>query len=227
MRTQVWKSVRSTLPLTNWAVAVGAITGLLGGSLHLKESLDLATAVGIAYFLSIAVGSWLAANLYHWLIRGYAVWIASIQARADSILARLPAAPEAHGSLRLSATVRLMSYSFYCTMLGCSGFVSSLLAGILMAQIDGRDSSLHFIAAVVGFTMFSLSVAAQCLYIFRLHRDIASRDIASIERQMEMISIVPQVTGRAAALGVSMTRTERFGLWFVGIGPAHAEQTTV
>ena len=70
MWTQTWKSIRNTLALSNWTMSVAAVAGLALGSVHLNESLDLATAVGIACFLSVAIGLWLAIHLYRLLIYG-------------------------------------------------------------------------------------------------------------------------------------------------------------
>ena len=227
MWTQTRKSIRNTLPLSNWTLAVAAVAGLALGSIHLNESLDLATAVGIACFLSVAIGLWLAIHLYRLLIHGYTGWIIVIKARADSILERLPVASDGAGqeedsAWRVPITVRLVGYSFYLTMFSFGAFTTCLLAGIFMMQIDGPGYGIYFAVAMVSFGIVDVSLGTQCLYIWYLRRKVAA-----IERQVERTVAVPQVAGGAAVLDASISRTEQFSLRFVGIKPSSPERTTI
>ena len=227
MLAQARKSVRNTLPVSKWVVAIAAIYGISIGSTRLDESLDLATAMGISGFFSVAVGSWLAIHLYHVLIRGYVAWIAIIERRANATLALLPVSPKFEESEvgnipRASLAARTVAFSFYLTMHTCGAFTSCLLYTALTLQIDDRTSIVHFVTmGVISLILLAL-VAGQCLYFMRLHWKIAS-----IERQMERVAMIPQVTGRTAVLGTSITRTARLGRRFVNPGPSSAEQTVV
>ena len=226
-QTQAFKSARNTLPLSNWTVAIAAAAGLLIGSKHLAQSLDLATAVGIAHFLSIAIGGWLAFRLYRWLIRGYTGWLSKIQARADAMTDRLsvaksatePAADDASG---ISLVTRLVAQSLYLTLAGCGAFTTSFLSGIMMTQLDGNDYGSYFVWGAVAFGVVAVSVVVQCLYFWRLHRTVVS-----VERLMGKATAVPQVTGRTAILEVSITRTERLGRRFIGMGSTSEERAAV
>ena len=227
MLAQTWKSARRTLPLSNWTVAIAALWGLALGAANLDESLDLATAMGISGFLSIAVGCWLAIHLYQLLMRGYAAWIALIETRADGVLSLLPVSPsigepDADDVMRTPVAARVVAGSFYFTMCVCGAFISCLLYTALTYQIVDRAGILHFTPIAVISLVLGFLVAVQSLYFVRLHWKIAS-----IERQMERIDTVPQVTGRTAVLGASITRTEQFGRRFVGWSSKSSEQTVV
>ena len=227
MMAQARKSVRGTLPLSKWVVAIAAIYGISIGSTRLDESLDLATAMGISGFFSVAVGSWLAIHLYHVLIRGYVAWIATIERRADATLALLPVSPnsgelEADNMRRASVAARAVAFSFYFTMFACGAFTSCLLYMALAYQIADHTVILHFMPIVVISLVLGSLIAGQCLYFVRLHWRIAS-----IERQMERIDMVPQVTGRTAVLGISIARTEQFSRRFVAWSYGSSEQTAV
>ena len=224
MLAQARKLVRSTLPLSSWAVAIAAISGLSLGATHLDESLDLATAMGISGFLSVALGSWLAIHLYHLLIRGYVAWITIIERRADAALALLPVspyvgAPGEDNLRRTSAAARAVAFSFYFTMFACGAFTSCLLYTVLTYQIADHTVILHYVPIVAISLILGTLIAGQCLYFVRLHRRIAS-----IERQMGRIDMVPQVTGRTAVLGISITRTEQFVRRFVSLPSGSSEQ---
>lgn len=227
MLAQAWKSARRTLPLSNWTVAIAALWGLTLGVANLGESLDLATAMGISGFLSIAVGCWLAIHLYQLLMRAYVTWIALIETRADGVLSLLPVSPstgepDADDARRASVAARVVAGSFYFTMCVCGAFTSCLLYTALTYQIVDRAGILHFTPIAVISLVLGILIAVQSLYFVRLHWKIAS-----IERQMERIDMVPQVTGRTAVLGISITRTEQFGRRFVGLPSGSSEQTAV
>ena len=227
MLAQALKSARRTLPLSNWTIATAAIWGLALGAANLGESLDMATAMGISGFLSIAVGCWLAIHLYQLLMRGYVAWIALIETRADGILSLLPVSPsteepDADDVRRASVAARVVAGSFYFTMCASGAFTSCLLYTGLTYQIVDRTVILHFTPIAMISLVLGIIIAAQSLYFVRLHWKIAS-----IERQMQRIDMVPQVTGRTAILGISITRTERFGRRFVGLPSGSSEQTAV
>ena len=184
MLARTLKLVRSTLPLSNWAVAVAAICGLALGANLLNESLDLATAAGISAFLSLVMGCWSAMHLHHGLIRGYTTWIAMIAARADNVLVRQPTPSdstkqEAADGQRASVAVRLVARSFYLTLLSGSVFMSSVLGTVLMYQIAG-DAILRLAFSVSIFIVFMVFISAQCLYFAHLHRKVSL-----IEREVD------------------------------------------
>ena len=227
MWTQTWKSIRNTLALSNWTMSVAAVAGLALGSVHLNESLDLATAVGIACFLSVAIGLWLAIHLYRLLIHGYTGWIIVIKARANLTLERLPVASDGAGwvedsAWRVPIMVRMVGYSFYLTMFTFGAFTTCLLAGIFIMQIDGPGYGIYFALAMVSFVIVDVSLGAQCLYIWYLQRKVAA-----IERPVERTVAVPQVAGGTAVLDASISRTNQFSLRFVGVKPSSPERTTV
>ena len=231
MLTQTWKSVRSSFPLSGWTIAVAAVVALVHGSSHLGETVDLATAIGIADFLSIAIGCWLAVRLYGWLVRAYAAWTATLEARTVSILERLPVEFDEtddaeNGAGRVPVAALLVAQSSYLTLLSCGAFTSSVLSGILMAQIDGQGYGLNVAAAIASFAVIAVSVMAQCLYFWRLHRKVAS-----IEQQVAVIDILPRetvlVAQRAEALDNGITGAERLGRRFVGMRPLSAERATI
>ena len=215
------------MPLSIWAIMSAAGAGLARGLLYLNESLDLATAVGIAGFLAVAVGAWLAVHLYRLLIRGYVAWILTIATRADAILKSLAAAsgqerPGADGARRASLAARLVAHSFYPTMFSCAAFTYCLLTTILMAQINGPRYDAYVDATIASIVTFVAFVFVQCLYFLYLHRRVAE-----IERKIEKMDMVPQIVGPAAVLGAGIISTERFSLRFVGIKPSSPERTTV
>ena len=230
MPAQTLKLVRSTLPLSNWTVTVAAIYGLVLGATLLNESSDLATAMGISGFLSIAVGCWLAIYLYRLLTRGYVAWITRIAARAENVPALQPglsdaAKQEAADGQRASVAARLVARSFYLTLLAVSAFMSSVLSTVLMYQIAGA-AILQLAFSVSIFIVLTTLIAVQCLYFAYLHWKVAS-----IEQAIERVGTVEPgpalISSRVAVLDASMTRTERFGRRFIGTGPSPSERAAV
>ena len=221
MSNRIWIFVRKTLPLTNVWVAFSAIAGLGYGALHLNESVDLATAIGIASFFSIAVGAWPALILFRLLMRGYATWLESIFKTLTPIESQMlavsnPAEQEPRVEPTRSVLARLVACSFHLTLFCSAAFTTSLLNAMLLAQINDHGYIANLVLPMVVFVILAIFVVVQSLYIFSLHQRSKT-----IERRMKLISMISNgsapLPGSADVLVKGMTQTERIGTLFLSV----------
>ena len=231
MLHRVFRSTLNNFPVSGWVMAIAAMYGLAHGSVHLGESADMATAVGIVNFLSLVAGAWLAVSLYRFLVRTYTVWISKIENRVSAVLAQLSTVSHSeelknNKVRRVSATAWLIANSFYVTMFSCGAFTNCLLVGTLMTRIDGHAHTPYFTAAIASLVVILGSVIVQCSYFLYLHRKVAF-----IEQQIATIGVLTdepiRVAQRAEVLDNGIAGTERFGRRLVGIRPPSSQRATV
>ena len=223
--------LRKAPPVEIRLLAVGVTTGLITGAFRLGESIDVATAVGIATGFSVAMGAWLGIHLYLAVARFYTVWIDAIRKRVAEIESRiLPATPLHDGGdierLRGSVTTHIVAVSVYPIPL-CFGMSAySAIMAVLWTQLDcSCASESQGIALLVFICSSSLLVgviAAQCIYLMRL-QILAS----SLERRLNRGDLAAPVTLKTDLLDSSINRAERLVRLVGGVGNPAGEQTVV
>ena len=103
MSRALQKNIKTLFPADFRLVLYGWVVGLVTGGVFLRESAELATGVGITSFLAVSVGGFLGINLSFLVMRGFLVWIRSIDRRIhvlDSQLAQLTDLREAEETLQ-------------------------------------------------------------------------------------------------------------------------------
>ena len=223
MREHARQSAISTFAPTKWAIAPAALYGLIHGLTLLNESVDLATALGIAGFISLAIGAWLAVNLDRLLMRGYSGWMAALVGRLSDLEAptrmdRDTVEQRHGGSVKVGIVTRAVGYSFYVTIFCFGGLTSGAFLTITSMQIQGANHDYYLIATAAMFVALMVTIAAQCLYFGVLHRRVAK-----VEARYRSIGAPAEgsspVTTQAATLFDIITRTEQFGCRLIGARP--------
>ena len=223
MRKYARQSVISVLAPTKWALAPAVLYGLIHGLTLLNESVDLATALGIASFISLAIGPWLAVNLDRLLMRGYTAWMTAIVGKLTTLEAsmpvgREPAEQDRAGSQGVGVVTRTVGYSFFATIFCFGGLTSGALLTIATAQIQGLNHGPYLVATAAMFVALVCTIMAQCLYFGIMHRRVDA-----IEAQCKLTGAPAPgsspVTIQAAILCESIARTEQFGCRVVGARP--------
>lgn len=181
-----------------WPLFVaGLVAGLVSGLLALLSSADIATAVGLAWFIGVALGGWLGLATARLLSAGfltiYKRQIERVNATVDGVVSRLTLLLDAKGivipshnghSLRANDTPSpffkarrsLWSFSWRFYPLGIIGTFSYGLV-ITLSYVGGIDISLHLIllalAAAVTFPalmfawVFPLALTWRIIHISR------------------------------------------------------------
>lgn len=230
MWSRLFKPLARTCPRTKWTLAVAGLSGLIHGSTYLDESADLATAVGIVDFISLAVGPWIAIGLCQLLVKGYSVWIKAIVDRMDIIQARYPAAeslgePADGAPPRVGFVARTVGYSFYVTAFAMGAAMTGVLMAAMRTQIDGLNSGYYPIVIGAHVAILAGTVIAQCAYFAVAHRRIAAAERGAQQTGAAACPSSPAIG--ALFLHVSITRTEQFGRRLVGWSYGSSEQTAV
>lgn len=237
MRKYARQSAISALAPTKWAIAPAVLYGLIHGLTLLNESVDLATAVGIAGFISLAISPWLAVNLHRLLMRSYSGWIAALAGRITHLQAStLQASTRMNrdtverrpgGSVKVGIVTRAVGYSFYATIFCFGGFTSGALLTIMYMQIQGIHHNPYLIGTATMFVALVVTIAVQCLYFGVLHRRVAkaaarhrSVGAPAVGAPAEGSSPVPT---QAATLSDIIARAERFGCRLIGARPISAK----
>ena len=223
MQNHARQSVASIFSPTKWAIAPGALYGLVHGSILLNESVDLATAFGIAAFVSLAVGPWLAVNLDRLLMRGYAIWMTAIVVRlsvseAFLLAGREPAEQRHDESVAVGMVTRVVGYSFYVTILCFGAATTGTLLTITTARIEGVNHVYYMVATALWLFVLVCTIAAQCLYFGMMHRQVAVME-AQTRLTGEAARRSSPMTTQAATLFESIARTEKIGRRVVGMKP--------
>ncbi len=226
MRSRFFKLLARSFPPTKWALAAEALFGLIHGSTYLDESADLATAVGIVDFISLAVGPWIAIGLCQLLAQGYSVWIKAIVDRVEKIQARYPATasleePDDSSQPRVGFAARTVGYSFYVTAFATGAAITGVLMAAMRTQIEGLDYGYYPIVIGAHLDIFAGTVVAQCAYFA-----VAYRRIVAMERGIQQAGVADcpssSVIG-AQFLRNSFERTEHLGRRLVGTRHLSAE----
>ena len=223
MRKHTWRLVAGTLAPTKWAIVPAALYGLVHGATLLGKSVDLATALGIAGLISLAIGPWLAVTLDRLLMRGYAAWVAAIVGRLANMDPPMSPSEEpdlqAHaGPMRIDMATRAVGYSFYATIFCFGGLTTGALLTITTAQIQGVNHGYYLVATAAMFVALLITMTAQCFYFGIMHRKaglIVARHIPADGQVQGFLSVAIQ----AANLFDSIARTEKFGCRLVGAQP--------
>lgn len=226
MRAQLSNQLARSFPLSKWVLSVAALFGLIHGSTYLDESADLATAVGVVDFISLAVGPWIAIGLCQLLAQGYSVWIRAIVDRVQTIQAEYPAVESleepAHGSPpRVGFMARAIAYSFYVTAFSIGAALTGVLMAAMRSQIEGLNYGYYPIVIGVHVAIFASTVVAQCAYFA-----VVQRRIVAIERAVRQTSAVDCPSSPAIGpqfLRNSFERTENLGRRLIGIRNLSAE----
>ena len=226
MCRQMWTFVRKVTPVEIRLVVVGVVFGLATGAFRLGQSVDEATAIGIATCFAMTVGAWLGLNLYFLVSRGYTAWLATIRKRIEAVEARMAPVMEPVGGdygkqARGSAMARLTAYSFYVSPLCFVALAYSVIMTALRVQIDYPGATVSFYIALVSLSVLILIHVAQCLYFLRLNMMIAS-----IERRLNRVQSVSPAARRADVLYGNINRTDRIVHQIGGVGKSIAERTT-
>lgn len=230
MWSRFFKPLVRTCPRTKWTLAVAGLFGLIHGSTYLDESADLATAVGIVDFISLAAGPWIAIGLCQLLAKGYSAWINAIVERVEIIQARYPATESlgepADGSPpRVGLVARTVGYSFYVTAFATGAAMTGVLMAVMRTQIEGLASGYYPIVIGVHVAVLATTVVAQCAYFAVVHRRIV--DLERGVRQTGAVDCTSSPAIGAQFLHNSITRTEQFSRRFVGLTSGSSEQTAV
>lgn len=226
MRSQLLTSLTRSLPLTKWVLAVAALFGLIHGATYLGESADLATAVGIVDFISLAVGPWIAIGICQLLARGYSVWIKAIAGRVEIRQARYSAnesleEPVDGSTPRVGFVARAVGYSFYVTAYATGAAMTGLLMAAMRTRIDGLEYGYYPMVIGAHVVILAGTVVAQCAYFA-----VAHTRIVVMERRIRQAgasdSTSAPVIG-AQFLRSSFERTEHWGRRLIGMRHLSAE----
>ena len=226
MLNGVWQSILKTCPPTKWALAVAALFGLIHGSMYLDESVDLATAVGIVDFISLAVGPWMAIGLCQLLMHGYSVWIKAMVDRVETIQARYPTAqpleeqPESSPP-RVGFWARSVGYSFYVMGFAAGAAMTGVFMAVLRVQIEGLDYGYYPVVIGAHVAILAGTVAAQCVYFATVHRRVVAME--NWVQQNCAPDCPPSPMIGAQFLRNSIERTEQFSRRMIGMKPISAE----
>ena len=226
MFTWLLRHFRSALPIPIPLLAVAVASGLAVGALYLGESVDLATAVGIAVCISVSVGSWLGLRLYLVTARFFISWIDAIGNRVASLESGLMPAGLAdrdknYAKPRRSLALHIVIISAYANPL-CFGMVTTgAIYTVLSTQLG-----YHFLAPRLMATLFSLcilliAIAIPSLYLWRLQRQVAT-----LEQLLSRIDSVPPVVQRVQVMNRNISRTARIVRRLTGISQTATEQAT-
>ncbi len=226
MRAQLSNRLARSFPLTKWVLLVAALFGLLHGSTYLDESADLATAVGIVDFLSLAVGPWIAIGLCRLLAQGYSVWIRAIVDRVQTIQAKYPGTESleepADGSpSRVGFIARAVGYSFYVTAFSIGAALTGVLMAAMRSQIEGLNYGYYPIVIGVHVAILASTVVAQCAYFAVVHTRIVAIDRQAQQSRAADCSPSPAIGPQF--LRNSFERTENLGRRLIGIRNLSAE----
>ena len=228
MFSRILARLRKALPVEIRLLAAGVVTGLVVGALRLDESVDIATAVGIATGFSVTMGFWLGIHLYLTVARLYTAWITAIRKRVTDIETRLHsvvASTDGHDveQGRVSFAITIVASSVYVTPL-CFGVSSySAILAALWTQMDcpcaSESQTFALVILICSSGLLAFTVGIQCLYLLRLQLRAAS-----LERRLNRAGSISPVTIRADVLDSNITRAERLVRRFVGVSRAVAER---
>ena len=228
MCIRILARLRKALPVEIRPLAVGVVTGLVAGALWLDESVDIATAVGIATGFSVTMGLWLGIRLYLMVARLYMAWITAIRKRVADIETRLhsavsPADGNDTEQERGSFAINIVASSIYVTPF-CFGVSSySAIMAVLWTQMDcscaSAGQTFALVILIYGSGLLTFIIGIQCLYLLRLQQRVAS-----LERQLNQAGLISPVMMRADVLDSNIARAERMVRRFVGVSRAVAEQ---
>ena len=224
MFTQMASFVRKTFPIEFRLLAFSVAIGLLSGAFYLGESADLATAVGIAAGFSCAIGSWLGIRLYLVTARLFISWIDAIGNRIANVAARMALAERPHQAdgcqkSHRSLAMLIVLVSAYATPVCWVIAVAGSIAAGLFTQLGPGFVASTLPIALSGAGMLLLAVGVQALYLWHLHRQVAS-----FERMLDRIDAVSPITLKAQILNHDISRAERTVRRLTGAGKPIAEQ---
>lgn len=226
MFTWLLRHFRSALPIPIPLLAAAVASGLAVGALYLGESVDLATAVGIAVCISVSVGSWLGIRLYLVVAKFYTAWLDAINRRIADVASRRPpvsSIADGHNSQRPRGSIALQfaANSIYATPLCFAMFTGNAIMAALWAQIDPVGAILPLGVALSNFVTLVFVIAIQSLYLWRLQRQVAT-----LEQLLNRIDSVPPVVQRVQVLNRNIGRTARIVRRLTGISQTATEQAT-
>ena len=230
MLNSTWAWVRKTLPVEIRLLVFGVLTGLAAGALRLDESVDTATAVGIATGFSVAMGPWLGIRLYLIVARLYTVWIAAIRKRVTDIESRLhsvepPTDRDGVEQVQAPFAIHIVAFSIYLSPLCFAMSLYSAIVSALWIQMDcpcaSATQAFALVSLICSSGLLVLATVIQCVYILLLQRRVAL-----LERQLDQAGLISPVTARADVLDSNITRTERLVRRFVGIGGSTVERAS-
>ena len=226
MFTRLAYFARKASPIEFRLVAVAIAIGLLCGAPYLRESPDLATAVGIVAGVSCAIGSWLGIRLYLAAARLFISWIDAIRKRAAVLEPRLipaerPGNAAGRHNQRRSLVMLIVLISVYATPVCLAVSTTGAIGTILSTQLGSS-----FVAALLPATLSSLGalvlvVAVQSCYLWRVQRRVASP-----QRYLAQVQPVLPDPLPAEVLDSNISRAERIVRRLTGISQPATGQTT-
>ena len=226
MFTRFAPLARKASPIEFRLVAVAIAIGLLCGAPYLRESPDLATAVGIVAGVSCAIGSWLGIRLYLAAARFFISWIDAIRKRAaDLELQQIPAERPGNAAgrhnQRRSLVMLIVLISVYATPVCLAMSTTGAIGTILSTQLGSSFVAALFPATLSSLGALVLVVAVQSCYLWRVQRGVASS-----QRYLTRVQPVLPDPLPTEVLDSNISRAEQAVRWLTGIGQPAAGQTT-
>lgn len=224
MFTRLLRHLRSAFPIPIPLLAVAIAGGLAVGAFYLDKSVDLATAVGITVSFATAMGAWLGLRLYLVTARVFISWIDAIGNRIANLETRVAMAErlnQADGCRKShrSLAMHIVLVSAYATPVCWVIAVAGSIAAGLSTQLGPGFVASTLPIALSGTGMLLLAVGVQALYLWHLHRQVAS-----FEMMLDRIDAVSPITLKAQVLNHDISRAERTVRRLTGAGRLIAEQ---
>ncbi len=200
MRGVSSKSVRKMIAVDIRVILYGVVIGLVVGSLQLGDSVERATALGLAVTIEYSVGLWLAAKiwlagfpaLFAWLDRRQSLHkerLTEAQFRLDRLIeergAKLGQSAnyvESDDPSRRDASAIVARMAMWCILLipfGITSFTIGSMMAIMNMGLDIHSSAVYVPAMIVGAALASMGIAMPCLNSL-----IVGRRLAALENKL-------------------------------------------
>ena len=209
MFSQVWAAVNNAVPVDIRLIFYGAICGLVIGSLKLGESIDEATALGIAVFVQVTIGVWSGLRLCRFWIQFVESRLNSLTGRLESLISQLNFGDGTvvdRNPVRPSSTwYIIVKWCIYMTPFWMVGITT----GVILAAIDFRVNLATYDHYFM-YTVASISLVVLCLVVQYINLWIMTRKVTRLEQHVNSGVPIKEFALHTDHLGSAFSNTDSF-----------------
>ena len=224
MQGKAWTFARWVIPVEFKLIAFGVSIGVLVGLVGLRtETLEVATAMGLAASVSLCLGCWLGINLWLLTLRAFKLWSVSLKKRLEALDPKL--APIAEDTPARARNVNLSIIEIIFFGLVPAGFSMASIGAIFAIidlQVDIYGTMAYVPSLCVGLGYALLGLAGQSFYLWR-----DSRRVARLERRLKSAEVTAPVILQTPRLERAISKASSIVCKLTGVGcPASDETAT-
>ncbi len=173
-------------------ILYGLVSGLAIGAMRLNVSVDEASTLGFAVFLSVSLGIWLGLTLSVLVLETTLRWVNTLMRRTQALAQRLGieggSSPIPPSRSFWRGVVR---FAIYSTPVWCVAFTHSVILLIVDTQMGFSLFDFHVWALLIEFALIIVSIGIQWLHLL-----LVRRKLTLIEQRLDIGNSASLVTER-------------------------------